>query len=154
MKSIIGIILCLCMSPVFGQAQDKSSRQAPLIVKPDKFDEWGDIRFNDEKARLDKIAVQAKEWSLSIIYLSIHAGRTACVGEAKARGVRAKNHLINRGISSNRIVWIDAGWAENVTVEVWIWPPEMGKPSPLPDLNLKPSEVKLQKNCRIKYRGD
>ena len=153
MKSMIGIAFCIFMFPAMAQAQEPSSPRAPVIVEPDKFDEWGDIRFNDEKAHLDKIAIQAKQWPLSIIYLVIHAGQTACVGEAKARGIRAKNYLMKKGISYNRIVRIDAGWRKNVTSEVWIWPPELGKPSLFSEFNLKPDEVKLQRNCKIKYRG-
>jgi len=154
MKSFIGILLSLCMLPALGVAQEPSSSQPPMIVKPDRFDAWSDLRFNEEKARLDRIGRQAKEWGLSIVYLVIHAGQTACAGEARARGIRAKNYLIASGIPNERIVWIDAGWRKNVSVEVWIWPPELGKPTPVTALNLKPSEVKLQKTCKIRYRGN
>lgn len=153
MKLMIGIVICLCMLAGVLNAQEPSNLQAPLIVKPERFDQWGDIRLNDESVRLDKIALQAKDWSLSIIYLVIHAGETACVGEAKARGIRAKNYLVHQGISPTRIVYIDAGWRKDVSVQVWIWPPELGRPRVIPDdLDLKRSAVKLEKNCRIKYR--
>ena len=145
MKRVIGIALCLCVFAAVVRAQEPST---PVILKPDKFAEWsGDIPFDDEKSHLDKVAAQAKEWSLSIIYIVVHAGRTACVGEAKARGIRAKDYLMSRGISLERIVWIDAGWRNHATVEVWIYPPQLGKPSFDSDLDLKRSEVKLKKNC-------
>ena len=47
----------------------------------------------------------------------------------------------------------DAGWRKEVSVEVWIWPPELGKPKITPDFDLKRRAVKLEKNCKIKYRG-
>jgi hypothetical protein len=148
---VLALALCICMSTAMrGQEQSK----APLIVAPDKFDQWGDLLFDDEKVQLDKIANQTKEWPLSIVYVVIHAGQTACVGEAKARGIRAKNYLMSRGVSSNRVVWIDAGWQKTLGVEVWIWPPELGKPTPSTALNLKPGAVTLQRTCKIKYRGD
>jgi hypothetical protein len=75
-----------------------------------KFDEWGDLSFPDEQVRVGKIATQAKEWSLSIVYLVIHAGQKACKGEARARGIRAKNYAMKLQIAPERIVWIDAGW--------------------------------------------
>lgn len=153
MKRVIVIAFCMCIFTAMVPAQEPTSPKGVLILKPDKFDEWGNIPFNEEKAHLDKIASQAKEWSLSIIYLAVHAGQTACVGEAKARGVRAKDYLITRGVSNERIVWIDAGWRKDASVEVWIWPPQLGKPSVASDLDLKRSEVILQKNCRTKYRG-
>jgi len=150
MKSLIGIVFCICTLAAVVRAQEPSS---PVIMEPDRFDQWGDIRLNDENVHLDKLALQAKEWPLSIIYLFIHAGQTACVSEAKSRGIRAKNYLVNRGISSERIVLTDAGWRNEVSVQVWIWPPQLGKPKISSDFNLKASAVKLEKNCKMKYRG-
>jgi hypothetical protein len=150
MKRIVGIAFCLCMIPGMALAQQAS---LPQILKPDKYAEWGDISFSNEKIHLDKIADQAKEWPLSITYLVIHAGRTACVDEAKARGIRAKNYLVSSGIEEERVVWIDAGWRKNLAVEVWIWPPQMGKPDASSDLDIKRSQVKIQRNCKISARG-
>ncbi|HKZ77970.1 MAG TPA: hypothetical protein VJ124_06560 [Pyrinomonadaceae bacterium] len=152
MKPLIGITFCLCMLPAITYAQEPSNR-APLIMAPERFDQWGDIRLNDENARLDKLAIQAKEWPLSIIYLFIHAGKTACAGEAKARGIRAKNYLVHQGVSSERIVLTDAGWRKEVSVQVWIWPPELGKPKIPSEFDLELSAVKLERHCKIKYRG-
>jgi hypothetical protein len=132
-----------------GQEQSKGG----VIVAPDKFDQWGDVPFDDEKIHLDKIANQVKEWPLSIVYLVIHAGQTACVGEAKARGIRAKNYLADRGVSPNRVVWMDAGWQKALAMEVWIWPPEFGKPTASTTLSLKPDAVTVQRSCKIEYRG-
>jgi hypothetical protein len=155
MKSMIRSVFCICMllavAVAVTHAQEPSNRP-PLIVEPDRFDQWGDIPLTDENARLDKVASQAKQWPLSIIHLVIHAGQTACVGEAKARGIRAKNYLVHQGISSDRIVLIDAGWRKEVSVQVWIWPPELGKPKVIPEGDLKPSAIKLEKNCKIRHR--
>jgi hypothetical protein len=151
MKSMIAIAFCICMLPTLGRAQDPSN-PPPLIVEPERFDQWGDIRLKDENARLENVAIKAKEWPLSIIYLVIHAGKTACIDEAKARGFRAKNYLMRRGVPSDRIKVIDAGWRKEASVQVWIWPPELSQPKVPNDFNLKPSEVKLEKNCKIKYR--
>lgn len=151
MRYMLAITLCLVTLIPTARAQQASTSN---ILKPDKYDEWGDVAFNDEKTHLDKIANQAKEWPLSIIHLVIHAGRTACVGEAKARGLRAKNYLVSRGVEEERIVWVDAGWRKNLSVEVWIWPPQMGKPEVSSDLDIKRSQVKLQGSCKTKYRSN
>jgi hypothetical protein len=55
-----------------------------------KFDEWHDIPFSDEKARLDNAALQLRQDRGYIIYLVIYAGKTACVGEASTRHPRLK----------------------------------------------------------------
>ena len=150
MKRLIATAFCICTLVAVGRAQEPSNR---TIMEPDRFDQWGDIGLNDENVHLNKLALQAKEWPLSIIYLFIHAGQTACVGEAKARSMRVKNYLVHQGVSPERIVVTDAGWRKEVNVQVWIWPPQLGKPKVSSDLNLKPGAVKLEKNCKMKYRA-
>ncbi|HEV7684185.1 MAG TPA: hypothetical protein VGO68_18865 [Pyrinomonadaceae bacterium] len=152
MKLLVAIILSLVLFTALAHGQDSGLKNGTIIA-PDKYDEWGDIPFDEEKVHLDKIAKQAEEWSLSIVYLVIHAGRTACVGEARARGARAKEYLMNRGISTERIVPVDEGWRKDLVVEVWILPPQLKRSSVASDLDLKRSRVKLQKNCKIQYRG-
>jgi hypothetical protein len=150
MKMLI-TAFCICLLPAVVSAQDAS--KSVLLIAPEMFDQWGDLRPADENTHLNKLAAQAKEWPLSIIHLFVYAGQTACIGEAKARGIRAKNYLVRQGLASNRITLTDAGWREEAGVEVWIWPPELGKPKVDADLNLKPGEVKLEKGCKIKYRS-
>lgn len=152
MKLMVAITLCMFLYTAVGHGQD-SGLKGSAIIAPDKYDEWGNIPFGEEKVHLDKITKQAKEWKLSIVYLVIHAGQTACVGEARARGVRAKEYLMNRGISTERIIPVDAGWRKDLTVEVWILPPELKRSNVSSDLDLKRSQVKLQRNCKIQYRG-
>jgi hypothetical protein len=147
------LVLLITLLPLFSiWSQDPSSAQAPRIADP-KFDEWHELLFRDEKARLDNISIAWRDLPQNIIYLVVYAGRNACVGEAKARGVRAKNYLIKRKVSASKIVWIDGGWKNEVTTEVWFWPPDTGGPSIFPQFNLKASEVTLEKGCKIKYRG-
>jgi hypothetical protein len=136
------------------QAISAQESRTGSILAPDKYDEWGDIPFATESARLDKIARQLKEWPLSVVYLAIHAGQTACKGEAEARGMRAKDYLTRAGIEPERIVWIDAGWQKRVMVRVWIWPPQLSRPKLEEDENLKPGEVRIERGCKIKYRPE
>jgi hypothetical protein len=152
MKMPLAIALSMFLFTALAHGQD-SGLKGGAIIAPDKFDEWGDIPFADEKVHLDKILRQVKEWKLSIVYLVIHAGQTACVGEARARGARAKDYLMKNGISTERIVPVDAGWRKDLTVEVWILPPELKRSSVASELDLKRSQVKLEKNCKIQYRG-
>src|SRR6185503_7381736 len=149
MKIILSTLICLTIFQAVSAQQ--ASTNNPLA--PDRYDAWGDIQFSDEIVHLDKIANQLKEWRLSIVYLVIFAGERACKGEAKARGIRATDYLLKREIEPERIVWIDAGWKKNLLVEVWIWPPQFGKPKPSMDRTLKPSAVTIEPKCKIKSRG-
>jgi hypothetical protein len=125
----------------------------PTVLAPDKYDEWGDVPFPNERTHLDKIAYQLKEWPLSVVYLVIHAGKKSCKGEAQARGVRASDYLLKQHIEPERIVWIDAGWRRDMTIDVWIWPRQLGRPSSSTDKDLKRSEVTIVGNCKNKYRS-
>jgi hypothetical protein len=149
MRAFIFIAVLLCIVPSV-RAQEAS---ASVIMKPDMYDSWGDISFENEQTHLDRIATQAREWSLSIVHLVVHAGKIACVGEAKARGLRARDYLISKGIEPERVEWIDAGWRKQAGVEVWIWPLQFGKPESNVEENLKRNKIRFERNCKIKQRG-
>jgi len=123
------------------------------VPHPMRFDEWNDIRFSDEQARLDNAFVSLRQRSGNIIYLLIYAGRTACVGEAKARGIRAQTYLVrHRGMRPEELVWIDGGYQPSPRTEVWIVSPDF-RPTATSEGSLDTSQVRLEKNCTIKYRG-
>jgi hypothetical protein len=85
-----------------------------------KFDEYGNIKFNDEKARLDNYAIQLQNSPGSQGYILAYG---SCAGEAQARADRAKDYLVNtRGIDAGRLVTVDAGCRAELTVELWVVP--------------------------------
>ena len=94
------------------------------------FDEFGDIKFEDEKARLDNFAIQLsmnEEQRGSII---VFAGRQTYENEAKERLKRAKNYLVNvRKIDPNQILTVDGGYREDFQVYFYIIPPGADPPS-------------------------
>jgi hypothetical protein len=85
-----------------------------------KFDEYGNIRFNDEKARLDNYAIQLQNEPGSTGTIIVYG---SCEGEAQQRGDRAKDYLVNtRGIEAGRITVVDGGCRSDLTVQLWIVP--------------------------------
>ena len=112
-----------------------------------KFDEYGNIRFNDEKARLDNYAIQLQNDPTARGQIIAYGGRVGRAGEAQARADRAKNYLVNeRGISADRIDAIDGGFREELTVELWIVP--SGATSPAASPSVDPSEVRTTRAPR------
>lgn len=123
-----------------GHAQQPVSSEPVQIADPVKFDEWGDIRFSDEKARLDNAAINLqRSMPRNIIYLVVYAGQTSCVGEAKARGVRAKKHLVSRGIPTDQVVWIDGGYQSEVATRYGYGRPRWEGAPFIPRLNSNPA---------------
>ena len=123
-----------CSTPVMG---------LPPVSR--KFDEYGNIRFNDEKARLDNFAIQlnnepgAKGWII---------GFGACDAKGEERAKRAHDYLVNtRGVSDSSLVVRDGGCMPEQRVELWIQPvgaaePPIstdGKVEPCPDCPKKPT---------------
>ena len=91
-----------------------------------KFDEYSDLRFNDEKARLDNLAIQLQQDPTAQAYYVVFG---SCDTEGAARSTRAVDYLVNnRGIDRARITVVDGGCRETLTVELWICPTGAGAP--------------------------
>ncbi len=116
------------------------------------FDEYGAISPADERPRLDDLAVQLQREPGYIVYLVVYAGRRACVGDAQARAVRAKNYLVNRrGVQADRIIWIDGGYREEETVSILLQPRSATIPYAAP--TVAANEVRVIRNCRRRNRS-
>src|SRR5207245_8103011 len=93
-----------------------------------KFDEYGNIRFNDEKARLDNYAIQLQNEPTATGYIIVYG---SCTGEGMTRGNRAKDYLVNtRGIDGSRITVIDGGCMPDLKVELSVCPACAAAPQP------------------------
>jgi hypothetical protein len=121
-------------------------------VGPRKIDEYGNIRFNDEKARLDNFAIEMQNDPTAQGYLVCYGGRTGRTGEAQRRCDRAKDYLVTtRGIDASRVVTVDGGFREDLTVELWIVPSGATPPPASPTVD--PSEVRPARAPARRRRG-
>lgn len=94
-----------------------------------KFDEYGDIAFKDEKARLDKFGAQMKQEFGASAYIVFYKGLRANDSRARRRAARDRMYLINiGGIDANRVVAVEGGERAKLTMELWITP--QGAPAP------------------------
>jgi hypothetical protein len=106
-----------------------------------KFDEYGNIKRNDEKARLDNFANELQANPGAQGYIIGYGGRTSRPGEGQARADRAKDYLVNsRGIDAGRIVTVDGGYKEEPATELWIVPSGATPPTASPTVDA--SQVK------------
>lgn len=122
-------------------------------VLPLKFDEYGDIRFSDEKARLDNFGIQLLNMKDMVGYIVVYAGQKATVAEAKVRANRAREYLIAvRHISPERLKAIDGGHHAELTVTLWIWPAEAEPPLLMPTVDPSQVEIIYPKKRRSRKR--
>src|SRR6185295_14720076 len=80
------------LDPSCSRTASCSTSVKPANPLPVKFDEYGNIKFNDEKARLDNYAIQLQNQPGSQGYIIAYG---SCEGEAQARADRAKDYLVN-----------------------------------------------------------
>ena len=95
-------------------------------VVPDSissFDTYGNLCWEDERARLDNFAIHLQKLpETSIGYIFVTAGRASCRDEARYRAKRARDWVVKRGIDADRVVTKDNGFREDVTTVLWIMP--------------------------------
>lgn len=123
------------------------ANSSSMINSP--FDEYGNVCWLEETAHLDNFAIQLQQSPNWIGYITVYAGRRSCAGEAQSRAVRAKRWVIGkRGVESNRVIWRDGGYREDVTTVLQLM--LRGK-TPLPVVpTLEPDKVKLMRTCKGK----
>ena len=121
---------------------DQSTPNNSSIISHNKFDEYGDISSAEEKKRLEQFVIRLRDMPDMIGYIIAYAGRQTCAGEAKTRAERAKKYLLKkRSIDAKRIITIDGGYREQLTVELFLVP--TGVRPPLPMSTINPKEVQI-----------
>lgn len=133
------------------EASAPGARPVPAPTTPRKIDEYGNLRWSDEKARLDNYAVELQVDPTIKAYIICYGGRVSREGEARRRCRRAANYLVGRrGIAAERVVTADGGFREELTVELWPWIPGTDPPYPIPTID--PREAKIIKAAaRLKH---
>ncbi|HEX8353641.1 MAG TPA: hypothetical protein VF611_12120, partial [Pyrinomonadaceae bacterium] len=92
--------------------------------------------FDDDKARLDNLAIELQNNPGSTGYVVAYAGRGSRAGEADRMGRRAVDYLTAaRGISRGRLAFINGGHRESNTFELWVVPQGAEPPRPTPTLS-------------------
>jgi hypothetical protein len=107
----------------------------PTLTPPKRFDEFPSIAFDDDKARLDNLAIELQNNPGSTGYVVAYAGRNSRAGEADRMGRRAIEYLTTtRGLSGDRVRFVNGGYRDANTFELWLVPQGATPPSPTPTL--------------------
>ena len=127
----------------------RQSSQASTFVPPTpprenpsrQFDVCCSCSFDDQKARLDNLAVDLQNDPSTTTYIIAYGGRTSRIGQADLLGSRARDYLVTqRGIDQSRIVVVNGGFREEDCVELWIVPSGATTPQPTP--TVQPGDVR------------
>lgn len=128
------------------------SAQAVSIIAPIKkvaivareFDECNKCTFDDQKARLDNLAVELQNDPSTRAYVIAYGGRMSPVGQVEKLMSRARDYLVTqRGIDASRLSVVNGGFREDDSVELWIVPSGATAPQPTP--TVQAGEIKRRK---------
>jgi hypothetical protein len=126
---------------------------SPLTEGVMPFDTYSDIRFEDEKARLDNFAIQVLNSPDERGAIMVFAGNPTYRGEAQYRLQRAKDYLVKvRRIDPARLVLTDGGYKPEVTTILYLIYKNEHVPPPDPYLAVPLSEVRFTKRPPSKLK--
>jgi len=132
-----------------GEPNCRQVAQATTYVPPTpprenpsrQFDVCCSCSFDDQKARLDNLAVELQNDPSTTSYVIAYGGRNSRVGQADMLGDRARDYLVtNRGIDQSRITVLNGGFREEDCVELWVVPSGATTPAATPTVDA--SEVR------------
>jgi hypothetical protein len=136
-------------------APESPSARFPPVPSPTasrKIDEYGNIRWRDEKVRLDYLLIEVRNDPAALAYLICYGGRTGREGEARRRCARAAGYIVRTGgIDASRVVTVDGGFREDLTVELWT--PRAGSRPPAAVPTVDPSDVTFIRDAPGRQRA-
>lgn len=107
--------------------------------EPRKLDEFGDMRFRDERPRLDNFVAELRNDPSARGYVICYGGGRGGAVAARGRCARARGYLV-RTQHPSRIVTVEGGMREGPSVELWVVPSGATLPRPTP--SPRPREVR------------
>jgi hypothetical protein len=119
------------------------------IIVAREFDECNSCSLDDQKARLDNLAVELQNDPSTRAYILAYGGRMSPLGQVEKLMSRSRDYLITqRGIDASRIEVVNGGFREEDSVELWIVPSGAAAPKPTP--TVQAGEVNPGKPARRK----
>lgn len=114
------------------------------VIVAREFDECNNCAFDDQKARLDNLAVELQHDPSTTAYIIAYGGRNSPLAQVEVLMKRARNYIVEqRGIDASRIVVVNGGFREADSVELWIVPSGAAAPRATP--TVQAGEVKGRK---------
>lgn len=135
----------------------RASTSVPMLPPPPpregrEFDVCCTCSFNDQKARLDNLAIELQNDPSSTTYIFGYGGRSSRPGQADRLGARSRDYLVtHRGLDPARIIVINGGFREEDCVELWIVPSGATPPQPRP--TVQPGDVRPAAEAPAGRRG-
>jgi hypothetical protein len=136
----------------------QASTSVPPLPKREiigrEFDVCCSCSFDDQKARLDNLAVELQNDPTATTYVTAYGGRTSRVGQADRLLLRARDYLVaQRGIEASRIITVNGGFREEDCLVVWIVPQGAAPPRPSPTVQAGDVRPATESPAKGRRRG-
>jgi hypothetical protein len=122
--------------PSCAQSVQAASVVAPLEKKnivSYEFDECNNCTFDDQKARLDNLAVDLQNDPSTRAYIIAYGGRMSPLAQVEVLMSRARDYLVTqRGLDASRLTVVNGGFREEDSVELWVVPSGAAPPRATP----------------------
>lgn len=126
-----GVTAKLSMGGFPMDCSDTCRVEFPPVPECRKFDEFPNIAFNDEKARLDNFAIELQNDPTSMAYVVVHPGTRGRPNEVQRHTSRIVDYLVNsRGVGGQRIITLVGTPRDVLMVELWVCPQGATPPAP------------------------
>ena len=139
--------------PACAQSAQAVSVVAPLqkkMIVAQEFDECNNCTFDDQKARLDNLAVELQNDPSTRAYIIAYGGRMSPLGQVEMLMSRARDYLVTqRGIDASRFVVVNGGFREEDSVELWMVPSGAAAPQATPTVQageVKPAPARRKRD--------
>ena len=142
-----------------GDASCRQRAQAVTFVPPvarenpaKEFDVCCDCAYDDQKARLDNLAINLQSDPTASAYIFVYSGRTSPAGQFDRLSARIRDYLVTqRGLNQSRFVIANGGFREQDCVELWIVP--SGATPPVARPTVQPGDIKPAQSVKPRRRG-
>ena len=123
------------------QASTNVPRPPKRTIVGREFDTCCSCSYDDQKARLDNLAVELQNDPTTTTYIFAYGGRTSPVGQADRLLARSRDYLVSqRGVDAARIVLVNGGFREEDCTEMWVVP--RGATTPQASPTVLPGDVR------------
>src|SRR5215216_2691953 len=138
--------------PACAQSAQAVSIIAPIekkMIVAQEYDECNNCSLDDQKARLDNLAVELQNDPSTRAYIIAYGGRMSPLGQVERLMKRTRDYLVTqRSIDASRLTVVNGGFREEDSVELWIVPSGAAAPRPTP--TVQAGEVNPGKKLRRK----
>ena len=157
------IIATLNVDDGSGEANCRQVAQASTSVQPPppheehparEFDVCCSCSYDDQKARLDNLAIELQNDPTTTSYIIAYAGRSSRSGAADRLLTRARDYLVTkRVVDPSRIVTVNGGYREEDCVELWVVPRGAQAPQATPTVQFGDARPAAEPAPKRKRRG-